>query len=649
MCCRGILILPAGLLFAAGLGLGWWLAGTPQGRPAERAAGEPERPPSWEELEAAVLRLRGLWDSAFNSRGEGFRARSQTGEFHGDRGLHRKRSREEILHALGDAVAAGDVWEARNLLRALEQAAGEPLAPEQLAELSSLFDSADRDLLRALSRTLAIAGGAEGLSLVMDFLEDPSAPLERRRQALDGLSDLPPEKAAEVIPVLAEFLARAPPLDLERTAARVIGQLAGETAVETLLGLLEVHPGIRAEGVFDAIGDLGGNIDSKRLLALLEGDWTAGGKMSLLRSQARLAARSGDGAELLGLLREPPPGVSREMVARALGDASRELGAGLLRDALRETAGDRQAQEAIARALLWTGGKESLDLLLEAARDPEARLDARLLAQALNDFQGQAAVPLMLELFLGSRDEEVLRPLARGLARNASSESMEGLLGLLEAGGDAWQRRALAQAVQEGSSAALGAERLFDLLRREKDQEVASSLARALSRLHPGAIEGRVAELFEQAASPVERIAFAQMLERTAAPGAAETLGRQLREETDSRARWEIARVLGRIGEEGVAQVADSLRREPDERSRHALLWGLEASRRPVPAEARTLFIEAASGDPSPSIRAQAAEILGRQQDPVLIPVLRGLLGAEEHRDVRERIERALRELEARR
>ena len=71
--------------------------------------------------------------------------------------------------------------------------------------------------------------------------------------------------------------------------------------------------------------------------------------------------------------------------------------------------------------------------------------------------------------------------------------------------------------------------------------------------------------------------------------------------------------------------------------------------RRPVAPEARALFVEAASGDPSPSIRAQAAEILGRQQDPALIPVLGGLLGKEPHRDVRERIERAIRELEGRR
>jgi HEAT repeat protein len=567
----------------------------------------------------------------------------------GDGGWFAQRTRGESFQAFRRAVASGNSWEARAALHDLARSEGEPLTAEAIQELGGFLDSADRDLVRDLSHALAVAGGKEGLSLVLGFLEDSNQPLERRRQAIEGLCDLPPERAAEAIPALAGFLEKGPPADLERTAANAIGRLAREKGVETLLGLLGQHPGIRAEALFDAVGDLGGPKDSKSLLALLGGDWSPGAKMSLLRSSARLAARGDDASALLGLLREPPPGVSREMVARALGDASRDLGSGILRDALRETSGDRQAQEAIARALVWQGGREGLDALLEAAEDPALKIDQRVLARALNDFQGEAAVPLMLDLFRSTRDEAVLEPLARGLARNAGKETMEDLLGLLEPGGDAWQRRALARALEEGSSAALTPDRLLTLLHGEKDQEVASSLARALSRQYPSALEGRAVELFQSATSPVERIAFAQVLEKTSAPETAEVLGRQLRGETDSKAQWEMARILGRIGEEGVDQVAGALRSDADERHRHSLLWGLEASRRPVAAEARSLFVEMAGADPSPSIRAQAAEILGRQQDPALIPLLSGILRAEEHRDVRERIERAIRELEGRR
>jgi HEAT repeat protein len=337
------------------------------------------------------------------------------------------------------------------------------------------------------------------------------------------------------------------------------------------------------------------------------------------------------------------------MVAWAFSDASHDLGPTFLRDALRESAGDRAAQDTMARSLIWHGGKEGLDLLLEAAKNPDFGIDKRLLAVALDNFQGEAAVPLMLDLFRSSQDENVLGPLARSLARNAGKDTMESLVGLLESGGDAWQRRALARALEDGSSAALSADRLLSLLHGERDQEVGSSLGRALGRLFPAAADGRPIELLQEATSPVERIALTQLLEKSSSPDAAEAIGRQLRQETDSKARWEMARVLGRIGEEGVSQLAEVIRSDEDEGHRHSLLWGLEASRRPVAPEARSLFMEMAKTDPSPSIRGQAAEILGRQQDPALLPVLNGLIAAEQDRQVRDRIEGAIRELEGRR
>jgi HEAT repeat protein len=645
---RGGIICGA-LLFAGGLTLGFWTGRSPpEILSPTNMNGAGSRPPSWTELRSGVQALRALWSSGPDrERPEAGEGGAQRGD-RGGNGWMSQRSREESFLALQNAVAAGDTWELRNALRDLGRSGGDLLSAEQIQELGGLLGSADRDTIRDLSRALAVAGGKEGLSLVMGFLEDAHQPLERRRQAIDGLADLPAERAADAIPALAEFLEKSPPSDLERSATNTIGRLAREKGVETLLGLLGAHPGIRAEAIFDAVGDVGGPDDSKALLSLLGGDWSAGAKMSLLRSSARLAARGADPAAFLGLLRDPPPGVPREMVAQALGDASRDLGTSVLRDALRETAGDRRAQEAIARALIWQGGKEGLDALLEANANPELKLDPRVLANALRDFQGEAAVPLMLDLFRSSHDEAILEPLARGIARNASKETMESFLGLLDSGGDAWQRRALARAIEDGGSAVLSADRMLALLHGEKDQEVASSLARAMSRQYPSALEGRAVDLFQNATSPVERVAFAMMLEKVAAPETAELLGRQLRGETDSKAQWEMARILGKIGEEGVSQVADALRNDADERHRHSLLWGLEASRRPVAPEARSLFVEMAGADPSPSIRAQAAEILGRQQDPALIPVLTGILGEEQHRDVRERIERAIRELEAR-
>lgn len=642
-------ILFSALFFAGGLGLGYWLGQSPPGAVLSTVRpGDKGRQPSWEDLQASFRQLRGLFESGDGRRQQHSGGAEQDSWGQGDNHRDHGRSRAESFLALKAALSSGDSREVHSALHDLQRGKGE-LSLEQVQELGELLGTADRDLVHVLARALVMAGGKEGVAVVLGLAEDPSQSLERRRQAIEALASLPPERAGDVVPALAEFLSKGPPTDLERTAASAIGRLAGEAGVETLLGLLNTHPGIRAEAVFDAVGDVGGPSNAKSMLALLGGDWSAEEKMSLLRSSARLVARGDDPSALLGLLREPPAGMSRETVARALGDASHDLGTEFLGAALVEAAGDRRAQEALARALIWQGGKEGLESLLEAAANPEAKLDQKVLARALNEFRGEAAVPLMLDLFRSSRDEEVLEPLARSLARNAGKEAMESLLGLLEPGGNAWQRRALARALEDSGSVSLGPDRLLELLHGEKDQEVASSLARALTRFHPAAVADQAAELFQNATSPVERIAFAHLLEKSSTPGMAAMIGQQLQAETDSKAQWEMARILGKIGGDGIEQITSALRNAADERQRHSLLWGLEASRRPVAPEARSLFVEMASSDPSPSIRAQAAEILGRQQDPALIATLNAFLAAEPNRDVRERIERALRELDGRR
>ncbi|MBI4600802.1 MAG: nucleotidyl transferase AbiEii/AbiGii toxin family protein [Planctomycetes bacterium] len=214
-------ILCGALLFAGGLGLGFWLGRSPPGAvslPGVQEKGA--RPPTWEEIREGVAALRGLWGSGGGRRGRP-RSAGESGPG-GEReggGWLAPATREESFAAFRQALASGDPWKARRALRDLEQSGGEPLSPERLEELGGLLGTADRELLRDLSRALAVAGGKEGLSLVMGFLEDSNQPLERRRQALDGLSGLPPEKAAEAVPALAAFLEKGPPPELERSAA----------------------------------------------------------------------------------------------------------------------------------------------------------------------------------------------------------------------------------------------------------------------------------------------------------------------------------------------------------------------------------------------------------------------------------------------
>lgn len=556
----------------------------------------------------------------------------------------------DIAVALDDlerALATDDRRGAHEALEALRRS-GEPLSSGQIDQLGRLLDDTHGDLLRGLAGALVAAGGEAGLDRLLAFADDPDRPLEDRVVALEGMGDAPPELVDATASRLADILQSDAPHRMLQTAAHTIGNLYRERGVEALLGLVGTRPDIAAEVVFDAIGDIGRPGDAAGLLGLLDQPWSQEDKVGILRAVSRLAARGDDPRVLVDLLREPPAGVSRDMVARSIAESSNRLGLPVLEAALRESAGDPRSQEWIARALTRVGAGEGVAILADALADPEMGLDVRSLARALQDSQGDAATPLILDLLRGHRDQEIIEPLARNLLRNSGVETMDEVLGLLDPGQDAWQRRAVAHALEEGDGAVLTPERLLGLLRNEKDLEVASGIARALGSLHPGFLEERGADLFALSETPAERVALAQLLERQDVPGASARIAEQLRFETDSRVRWEMARTLGRLGEEGIQRLSGLLDALPDEKGRHELLWGLEAARRPGTPQSRELFLRVARNDPSPSIRGQAAEILARQRDPSVIPRLRTLLGTETNEGVQERIREALRELEGR-
>src|SRR5262245_59368719 len=158
---KGGRILYGALIFAGGLGLGFWIGRAPPGAffSPPGAQGKSARPPTWEELREGLQALRGRWDSgAHDGRNHPEGERWQAGE-RGDGGWGARRTREESFLAFQKALASGDEWGARNALRDLEQGDGELLSSEQLRELSGMLGSADRDLLRDLSRALAVAGG----------------------------------------------------------------------------------------------------------------------------------------------------------------------------------------------------------------------------------------------------------------------------------------------------------------------------------------------------------------------------------------------------------------------------------------------------------------------------------------------------------
>ncbi len=562
----------------------------------------------------------------------------------------------EALATVRDAIASGDPRAVHESLRALARARGERLDADQLAELAAFLGDLDPHGTGELARALVAVAGAEGARLVMAFVEDPEQTMEARRRAIHGLGRVAPENAGDVEPVLAAFLESGAPRELQHEAARALGHAFRERGAEVLLGLLDERAGVSREAVFSAIGDLGRPEDGDRLLEMLSGDLGRRDRVEIIGAVGRIAARAGNPDLLLDLLRDTPEGVSREMVARAIEHTSHDLGTSLLRDALLEVSGNRDAQEPLAHALARAGGRVGLDTLMELARDPQYDLDRRTLARALEHYHGGEAVPLMLDMMRemtreGGGDRasmEVIESLARGALRNGDARAVEDLLGMLERSESPYTRRALAHALQEGSRSNLPLDRLMSMLASEREAEVGLEIARAMNRLHPDALRDRAASLLDSAATPVERIAFADILRRQGTPGAASAIASRLRTETDGDARWSLAHMLGRLGEDGVRAAGDVLRTAPEVEFRHRVLWGLEASAREgrSAGSLRDLFIEVASSDPSPDLRAQAAEILGRQRAHALIPAVERLLARETHPDVRSRLEKALRELE---
>ncbi len=635
------------IFFAAGFTLGVWYGGRPD--PGSSGVGARDGGAAGRANDAQLV-------DGDDADVDGRRAtdrrrdrRREDGRDDDDRDERKERPRRaDALVAFRDAIASNDHHAAERALEDLIHGVGR-LADEDVTGLGALLSATEGDLVRQLARALVTAGGDAGLAQVMNFLSDGGQSLEKRRHALEGLSHLPPERAAVVRGELADFLEAGPPEELRHAAAHTLGRLYGPDGVDGLLGLLQDRPAIDAGPIFDAVGDVARSSDVDRLVGLLSDGWSGREATGLLRAIGRIASRSGQPELLVDFLRDPPPGASLQQIARAVSDSSHFLGTDVLADALRAVAGDPRAQEPIAHALSRSGDRAAIDVLLEAAADPEVGLDRRVLAHALGDFHGRDAVPAMLDLLRQSRDEEMLEPLARGLARNAGAETMRDLLDILESSDSAWQRRAIAHALEESDGTLVEAGELLDRLRAETDEEVASALGRALERLHPRELEGRAGEFFESAETPQERIAFARILARQSSDDAVHRVARQLEREPDEHARWEMARLLGRSGDQGIDRLATMLESASDEDRRHSLLWGLEAARRPGPERARQLFLQLAGSDPSASIRGQAAEILGRQADPQLIPALSELRDRETDAEVRERIAHAIERLAARR
>lgn len=551
----------------------------------------------------------------------------------------------EELHA---SISGGTIDGLEGILEELANSSGEPLSEEELLFLEGLLTEENSHHLHALTQALIMAGDKRGVEIVMGFLDNSENSLSNRREILDSLERLPPERAAEVAPELADFIASGPHRELQSKAARAFGRMHGEEGVDSLIGLLENRPDIRPEVLFEAMGSIGGGEELDSMIGLMDGDWSREQKRALMESIGRASLEDGNTDTLMDLLKEQPAGMSQRLVADGIERLSHQLDADFLADALREIPpNDPRAQEAIARALAHTGGTEGLKILLEAAADPDFDLSDRALARALESSSSPEATTAMMDLLKTSTRQDIVEPLARGLSRNGNSETVGAMLDLLETSPSPEQRRAIARALEETNRNALPQDRLLDLISRENDNEIARNLGRSLERLYPNFVEEHGESLFQDAESGPERVAYARMLSRHGGERAVGTIADQLSREPDRQAAAEMAHMLGR-SEDGIRRAGNIISQTPVHQgeNRHSIMWGLHSGASSENPTARNLFLQIAGSDPSPHMRSQAAEILAHRNDIGVLPQLQELVSQERDEGARARMQLSIQRLQ---
>ena len=557
-------------------------------------------------------------------------------------------SRGEIMADLQASISSGNKDDLGEMLEELADSSGEPLNEEELLFLESLLTEENSDHLHALTQALIMAGDKRGVEIVMGFLDNSENSLSNRRDILDSLERLPPERAKAVAPELADFIASDPHRELQSKAARAYGKMHGDEGVESLIGLLDDRPDIKPEVLFEAMGSMAGTEELGTMIDLMDNDWSREQKRSLMESIGRASLEDGNPDTLMKLLKEQPPGMSQRLVAEGIENLSHDLDTDFLADALREVADDPRAQESIARAMTRNGGKEGLELLLEAAADPEFELSDRALARALREASGQGATAAMMDLLANSDREDIVETLARGLSRNADRATMGAMLDILESSSHPEQRRAIARAIEEGNRNGLPPERLLDLISKENDSDIARNLGRALERLYPDLVAEQAGSLFQNAESAAERVAYARLLSRQRDGAGLSNIAEQLWRETDREAAHEMARMLGR-NDDGIRQAREILSNpnvHKDGENRHSILWGIHSGSSSQNQTASNFFLQIAASDRSPHMRSQAAEILARRNNVEALPQLEDIISQERDEGARSRMQQSLQRLQ---
>ncbi|MBI4604809.1 MAG: ThuA domain-containing protein [Planctomycetes bacterium] len=307
---------------------------------------------------------------------------------------HLKASSAALAVAAADALGRIGTHEAAEvLLAARDGATGAPQAV-RVALIDALLAAAGR---AASADPASAASAAE----VYRWLDAPGEPARVRVAALRGLASAAPGAALErVLAALSSEDAL-----LRGSALEVAARLPGEAATKTLAGALPgLAPPLQA-ALLEALARRGDPSARGAVLSLLEG----GGAAEAARAAAAAALGRLGGAEDVARLAALAAGRGKDAgpVAEAAFRSLCALQAAGADEAVRAAAleGDAATRAACLRATAERQAPGAPDLLLEAARDPEALVRVAAL-DGLGSCSGPEVYPRLAKLLEAARSAE---------------------------------------------------------------------------------------------------------------------------------------------------------------------------------------------------------------------------------------------------
>lgn len=258
------------------------------------------------------------------------------------------------------------------------RAASRCVAPAATLWSESTDDGVRTDALRVL----ALDAAPSRVAILLDALRDQDSAIRQKAAEYLGWASLPPEVRDEARDALLAKLADTVS-DVRRHAAASLGLLGPGRGTLTLARLLEdPDPAVRAD-VATALGRIEDPRAAPALERALEVSAQAGVSRAVVSALAVLPDPKLD-ARLLDLFDDPPPGVTREQVADAIG--RRRTPAPVLLDGLVDRLRLRNARDPAVLALLRFGvrARPALERALHRGIEPLAALEAQRLLDAID-------------------------------------------------------------------------------------------------------------------------------------------------------------------------------------------------------------------------------------------------------------------------